>query len=91
SGDVDTDQVIEIFRTPPYFNYHWVGQPDLDDRFGDGFTEQIVAALTSLDPGDADDAAILELFSADGFILTESENYSAIESVGRDAGLIRGQ
>ncbi|MEM8591851.1 MAG: phosphate/phosphite/phosphonate ABC transporter substrate-binding protein, partial [Pseudomonadota bacterium] len=25
-GVVDTNEVVEIFRTPPYFNYHWVGR-----------------------------------------------------------------
>ncbi|MEM9040652.1 MAG: putative selenate ABC transporter substrate-binding protein [Actinomycetota bacterium] len=89
SGDVDTDEVIEIFRTPQYVNYHWVAQPDLDERLGDGFTADVVEALMSLDPEDPDDAAILDLFTAGGFIPTESENYDAIESVARDIDLIR--
>ena len=89
SGDVHTDEVIEIFRTPQYVNYHWVAQPDLDERLGDGFTADVVEALMSLDPEDPDDAAILDLFTAGGFIPTESENYDAIESVARDIDLIR--
>ncbi len=88
-GVVDTTEVIEIFRTPAYFNYHWVAQPDLDERFGDGFTEDFVDALESLDPSDADDAEILDLFDAESFIPTENENYDAVESVGRNADLIR--
>ncbi|MEM9745196.1 MAG: putative selenate ABC transporter substrate-binding protein [Actinomycetota bacterium] len=89
SGDVDTDEVIEIFRTPQYVNYHWVAQPDLDERLGQGFTDDVVEALMSLDANDPDDAAILDLFTAGGFIPTESENYDAIESVARDIDLIR--
>lgn len=88
-GVVDPDQVVEIFRTPPYFDYHWVAQPDLDDRFGSGFTADFVDALASLDPADEDDAEILDLFGAGAFIETENGNYAAIETVGRDAGLIR--
>lgn len=88
-GTVDTDEVIEVFRTPSYFDYHWVAQPNLDSTYGDRFTEALVAAFTSLDIADPDDAAVLELFGATAFIPTENGNYAAIEAVGRDVGLIR--
>ncbi|MEM8924163.1 MAG: putative selenate ABC transporter substrate-binding protein [Actinomycetota bacterium] len=88
-GAVDTEQVVEIFRTPTYFDYHWVAQPGLDDRFGDGFGDRLVDALTSLDPGDPEQAEILELFGAGSFVVTDNTNYAAIEAVGREAGLIR--
>lgn len=88
-GVVDTAEVIEIFRTPTYFNYHWVAQPDLDERFGDGFTDEFVEALQALDPADPGDAEILDLFDAESFITTENENYDSVESVGRNADLIR--
>ncbi len=88
-GEVDTDTVIEIFRTPQYVNYHWVSQPALGDRFGDGFDAEVLAALMALDPDDPDQAEILDLFGADAFIATDDANYDAIESVARDLGLIR--
>ena len=88
-GTVDEATVVEVFRTPPYYDYHWVVQPDLDERFGDGFTDDFTAALTSLDIDDPDDAEVLDLFGAGAFIETENGNYAAIEAVGRDAGLIR--
>ncbi len=88
-GAVDLERVVEIFRTPPYYDYHWVAQPDLDERFGDGFTASVVDAFTGLDAADLDDAAILSLFGAGAFIETENENYAAIEEVGRVIGAIR--
>jgi len=90
-GVVDQDQVVEIFRTPTYFDYHWVSQPSaaLDDRLGSGFTNELATALTSLDATNKDHAAILELFGADSFIVTNNANYAAIEAVGREVGLIR--
>ena len=88
-GTVDTSNVVEIFRTPTYYDYHWVAQPDLDERLGDGFTDDFVAALMALDPADPDDAAVLDLFGAGRFIPTENANYDTIETVARDAGLIR--
>ena len=88
-GAVDTSRVVEVFRTPPYYDYHWVSQPGLDERFGEGFTDDLVAALTSLDADDPAQAEILELFGAGAFITTSNDNYAAIEAVGRDVGLIR--
>ena len=88
-GVVDTDRVVEVFRTPTYFDYHWVARPELDDRFGDGFTDRLTSALTALDADDPDQAEILDLFGAGSFIVTENGNYAAIEAAGRDAGLIR--
>lgn len=88
-GAVDTDRVVEIFRTPPYYDYHWVARPDLDERFGAGFQDDFVVALTSLDADDPADAEILDLFGAGAFVGTANENYAAIEAVARDVGLIR--
>lgn len=88
-GSVDPEQVVEIFRTPTYYDYHWVSQPDLDTRLGDGFADRFVEALSSLDADDPDEAEILDLFGAGSFIPTENANYEAIETVGRESGLIR--
>jgi len=88
-GVVDTSKVVEIFRTPTYFDYHWIAQPSLDESFGGGFEAKFINSLTSLDADNPDHADILELFGAGSFITTSNENYAAIEAVGRDVGLIR--
>ncbi len=84
-GAVDTDRVVEVFRTPEYPDYHWVARPEL----GDDLIARIQAALLSLDPADPDDAAVLDLFGAGGFIETDASAYDAIEAVARDIGKIR--
>ncbi len=89
-GDVDTTKVVEVFRTPPYFDYHWVVRADVAERFGDDIVDRITAALLALDIDDPDDAAILELFGAESFIETEDANYADIEAVGREIGRIEG-
>jgi phosphonate transport system substrate-binding protein len=86
AGEVDLDRVQVIFETPTYYDYHWVARPEL----GDELKADVVAALTSLDPEVADEAAILEFFGANSFIETDDENYAAIESVGREIGAIDG-
>ncbi|MGI9595964.1 MAG: putative selenate ABC transporter substrate-binding protein [Acidimicrobiales bacterium] len=88
-GVVDPDRVIEIFRTPTYYDYHWVAQPGLDERFGDGFSDRLVSAFISLDSADPEQSEILDLFGAGSFVVTDNGNYEAIETVGRASGLIR--
>lgn len=88
AGSFDTDQVQEVFRTPTYHNYHWLARPDLDEEFGDGFTERARDALLALDGDDEDQREILDLFQANSFIPTEAENYDELEQVARSVGLL---
>jgi phosphonate transport system substrate-binding protein len=88
-GTVDTHKVTEVFRTPEYHDYHWLIRPDADERFGNGFTARVKAALLALDGSDAQERQILELFEAKKFIATAPENYRQIETVGRQIDLIK--
>ncbi len=88
-GRVDPAKVAVIWRTPPYVDYHWVARPDLDSRFGDGFTGRVQNALLSLTPTTERGALVLELFGAKRFIPAQNEAYSKIEAVGRQLGKIR--
>jgi phosphonate transport system substrate-binding protein len=88
-GRVDPDKVTVIWRTPPYVDYHWVVRPDLDARFGDGFTNNLQSALLQLSADTENGAAILELFGAERFIPAEDDDYVMIETVGRQLGKIR--
>ena len=88
-GAVDLSKVTVIWRTPPYFDYHWVINPAVRDRYGDDFVDQVQAALLQLDPSNPDQQEILELFGATGFIPTENSNYADIEAIGREIGKIQ--
>lgn len=83
-GTVDTDAVLAVFESPTYPDYHWVVRPEL----GDELVQSIQDALFGLDADDPDDATILELFGAGSFIETSSDDYAAIEEVGREIGRI---
>lgn len=87
---VDTSKVREIFRTPPYHDYHWLARPDLNERFGDGFTGRLRETLLGIDGSDSTEREILDMFSAGEFIPTNPENYARIESVARSNGLLQG-
>ena len=88
-GRVDPDKVAVIWRTPPYVDYHWVARPDLDARFGEGFTDRVQRSLLSLTPATERGALVLELFGAKRFIPAQNDDYAKIEAVGRQLGKIR--
>lgn len=89
-GAVDESKVQAIWQTPAYYDYHWVVNSEaLNERYGEGFTDQIQAALLKLDASDPDQAEILDLFGAQKFIETENDNYAQIEAVGREIGKIK--
>jgi phosphonate transport system substrate-binding protein len=83
-GRVDPNQVLMIWRTPAYPNYHWVIHPNVKQRFGNDFPQKVQAALLKLDPKKADQREILNLFATEKFIPTKPENYADIEQIGRD-------
>lgn len=90
AGEVDESKVQAIWQTPAYYDYHWVlNSEEVDEKFGEGFAQQIQAALLKLDKSDPDQAAILDLFGAERFIETKNENYAQIEAVGREIGKIK--
>lgn len=88
-GAVDTTRVRVIWRTPPYYDYHWVIRADVADRFGADFIERVRGAFLRLDPSDPGHQEILDLFGAERFVATRNENYAQIEEIGRAIGKIR--
>ena len=89
AGDVDLNEVDVLFRTPAYFDYHWVLRGDVDDTYGSGTTAKITEALLrlSVDAGDRE-RAIVEAFRTDRFVGTTNDNYDAIESIARELEII---
>jgi phosphonate transport system substrate-binding protein len=88
NGEVDLNKVMVLWRTPPFFDYHWVIHPDVIERYGENFIANVSQAFLKLDAGNPEHAEILDLFSAEKFIVTQNENYLQIETVGRDIGKI---
>jgi len=88
AGEVDLGNVVVLWRTPGYADYHWLARPDLDKVYGDGTTTKITDFLLGLDDADKDDAKILDLFGAKSFITTQNSNYDQIEAVAKEQGLL---
>jgi phosphonate transport system substrate-binding protein len=88
-GRVDPNKVSVFWRTPAYVDYHWVARPDLDERFGNGFTKKVQSALLKISPTTPRGETILELFGAAQFIPAQNSDYDKIEAIGRQLGKIR--
>lgn len=88
-GKADTNKVNLIWRSPAYYDYHWVINPSVKQRYGNDFSKKVQTALLKLDPGKPEQKEILDLFGADKFIQTKNSNYSQIEKIGREIGKIK--
>lgn len=82
-GDVDTDKVQVIWETPAYPDYHWTVRGDLDERFGDGFSERVTEVLLAID-----DPELLEAFPRSAFVPADNDDYQAIEDTAEAIGLL---
>lgn len=89
AGTVDTEKVQEIFTTPEYADYHWIGSRGLEERFGEGFTEELRQALLALDGSDAEEAALLEKYGAQAVVPAEASDHDQIEQIARTLGLVQ--
>jgi phosphonate transport system substrate-binding protein len=88
-GKANRSKVMAIWKTPGYPDYHWIAQPNLDKRFGKGFTARIQKAILSWRPSNPEQKQILSLFGAQQFTTANAKAYSRIEQVGRQIGKIR--
>lgn len=84
-----TKNVTLFWITPDYFDYHWVAQGNLDNRFRKGFTEKLKSAFLNLDIKKSEHKKILEMFNAKKFIEAKTEYYKNIELIGRKLKKIR--
>jgi phosphonate transport system substrate-binding protein len=88
-GKVDPEKVVLLWRSSPYYDYHWVISPSVSERFGKDFAKKVQDALLKLDPKVPEQKEILDLFKAEKFISTQNANYAQIEKVGREIGKIK--
>ncbi|MED5389647.1 MAG: putative selenate ABC transporter substrate-binding protein [Pseudomonadota bacterium] len=82
-GKIDTDKVQVIWETPGYPDYHWTVRGDLNDTFGDGFTQRVTDTLLAID-----DPALLGAFPREKFIPASNADYAPIEETAQEIGLL---
>lgn len=82
-GSINTDNVQVIWKTPHYPDYQWTIRGDVDQRFGEGFTDKVTQALL-----DMDDPELLKRFPRSGFIPASNDDYAPIEDTAEKLGLL---
>lgn len=82
-GNINTDNVKVIWKTPTYPDYQWTIRGDVDDRFGKGFKDRVQKALLELD-----DPKLLESFPRSGFIPVSNDAYEPIRKVAEQIGIL---
>lgn len=87
--EVNLNNVEVIWRTPSYYDYHWVIHPDVKKNYGEDFVKKVQNAFLKLDPTVPEQKEILDLFEAKKFIPTQNSNYAQIEEIGREIGKIK--
>ncbi len=83
AGNIDPDDAYVVYKTPRYPNYQWSIRGDVDQRFGEGFTEKVREALLAID-----DPEMLESFPRSKFIPASNDDYAVIRDVAKEIGLI---
>ncbi len=87
--EVDLSKVSVIWTSPPYYDYHWLINPQVKQRYGADFVTKVQNALLKLDPNIPQHQEILNLLDANKFVATNNSNYAQIEQVGRQIGKIK--
>ena len=82
-GKIDTDKVQVIWETPGYPDYHWTVRGDLNDSFGDGFTQRVTDALLAID-----DPVLLNASPREKFIPASNDDFAPIEETAKAIGLL---
>ena len=78
------DVVRVIWQTPTYADYNWTGRPDLDARYGDGFTERLTRALV-----DIKDPALLAALPRERLVPASNQEYEGIREVAQQLDMLR--
>ena len=84
-GKVDTNVVHVFYTTPGYYDYNWTVRADMNPAL----RKKLSDAFLALDKSNPHDKEILDLQRATRFIPTKTENYGAIETAARSAGLLK--
>jgi phosphonate transport system substrate-binding protein len=87
--EVDLNKIEVLWRTPAYYDYHWVIHPEVKKKYGEDFAKKVQNAFFKLDSNVPEQKEILDLLEAQKFIPTQNSNYTQIEAVGREIGKIK--
>jgi phosphonate transport system substrate-binding protein len=84
NGQLKPDAVRVFYTTPPFFDYVWVANKNLDPKIADSFA----AAMKGLSPDNPDQKAVLDLLSSKGYLTANDGDYGKLREAAQSAGLL---
>ena len=83
-----SEDLMVVFTTPEYHDYHWILGPHVEQRVGAGAGDTIAQALLGLDSSNEQHARILDAYGASAIIEANAEDYAQIEDIARELNLL---
>lgn len=84
SGELDPAVCRVIWKTPFFADYNFTAHPDLDQVYGEGFTDKLQKVLISIE-----DPVLLSALPREKLIPARNEEFEGIAAVARDLGMVR--
>jgi phosphonate transport system substrate-binding protein len=82
-GDIDPEICKVIWKTPFYADYNWTAHPELEEKFGEGFTGKLRKVLLTMP------TELLEVFPRDGMIEAKDSDFQGIVDVAKALGFVK--
>lgn len=83
AGQIDTNKVRIIWKTPSYPDYNWTIRGDVEEQFGEGFIQKVKDALLNMRDRD-----LLNSFPRTRFIAADNAMYAPILETAASIGII---
>ena len=81
--EIDPTLCIKIWETPEYYDYNITVHPDVETRFGKGFTKKLTEAFLAMS-----DPELVSAFKRNKLIACKSSDFDAIQAVAAESGLL---
>ena len=84
AGLTDPELAKVVWRTPSFSDYNWTAHPDLEEKFGEGFTSKLQSVLIGVE-----DPNVLSALPRDRLIPASNAEYDGIRQIAKQLGMIR--
>jgi phosphonate transport system substrate-binding protein len=84
NGQLKPDAVRVFYTTPPFFDYVWVANKNLDPKVANSFAD----SMRALSADNPDQKALLDLLNAKGYVVANDGDYGKLREAAKNAGLL---
>jgi phosphonate transport system substrate-binding protein len=84
NGQLKPGVVRVFYTTPPFFDYVWVADKNLDPRVAEAFA----GSMKALNAANPDQKALLDLLNAKDYVVANDADYQKLRDAAKSAGLL---